>query len=226
MFKLAILVFSTALITGIGIVPAMAGIQELLAQSKPWKRIDLTNKRPTQFRIARANLDVMADKSVAFLYRELNPVMTRRPRMEWQWRVTKNIPATDLAKARADDRPVAVHLWFDDTVGNSLFGSVASLLGRPRVGHLLTYVWGGKRPPGTILRNPYYPKKGAIIILRNSNARTNGWQAENRDIVADFRKSFGKAPDLTTLRYVSVSGDTDDTKTLSKSQIRALRIVE
>ncbi len=146
--------------------------------------------------------------------------------VEWQWRVTRDIPATDQSKVRADDRPVAVHLWFDDKSGKSLFGSVASLLGRPRVGHLLTYVWGGKRAPGAVLPNPYYPKKGAIIILRNARASTKGWRSEKRDIVADFRRSFGKPPNLTTLRYISVSGDTDDTRTFSKSQIRAFKISE
>ena len=103
---------------------------------------------------------------------------------------------------------------------------MASLLGRPRVGHLLTYVWGGKREPGTILPNPYYPKKGAIIILRNAKTGAAGWRTEKRDIVDDFRRSFGKAPNLATLKYVSVSGDTDDTRTKSKSQIRAFKITE
>ena len=221
--------FAPALAAGIlaGLTaPAVAGEQKLLVQAKVWKRIDVNRKRPTQFKIAHNRMDVTADNSVAFLYRELDPVMTSRPQVEWQWRVTKNIPATDQTKARADDRPVAVHLWFDDKSGKSLFGSVASLLGRPRVGHLLTYVWGGKREPGTILPNPYYPKKGAIIILRNAKTGAAGWRTEKRDIVDDFRRSFGKAPNLATLKYVSVSGDTDDTRTKSKSQIRAFKITE
>ncbi len=229
MLKNPSLAVSASIISGIVALTgdmAVAGEQRLLGETKVWKRIEVSRKTPTEFKIARNTMEVVANKSVAFLYRELKPVMTARPMVEWQWRVTKNIPATDQGIARADDRPVAVHLWFDDKSGKSLFGSVASLLGRPRVGHLLTYVWGGKRAPGAVLPNPYYPKKGAIIILRNAKSNTKGWRTEKRDIVDDFRRSFGKSPNLATLRYVSVSGDTDDTRTYSKSQIRAFKITE
>ena len=202
-----------------------AGDQELLAGAQFWKRIDIRNKKPTVFRISNETVEVDANASVAFLYREIQPFATPNPRLEWQWRVDQNIPATDQSMPKQDDRPVAVHLWFEEA-STSLLGSVSSLLGRPKVGHLITYVWGGKRDPGTILPNPYYPKKGAIIILRNDPDGSTGWQSESRDIVADFRHSFGIEPDLSTLRHVAVSGDTDDSQTSSRSRLRRFRIVE
>ena len=185
----------------------------------------MKNRPSTKFRFSGDVIEVVADGSVAFLYRELEPPMTPSPRLEWQWRIDRNIPPTDQASTETDDRPLAVHIWFDDG-GGSLLGSVASLLGRPRVGHLITYVWGGKRPAGTIMPNPHYPKKGAIIILRNGSAPAKGWQREARDIAADFHASFGVAPDLSKLRYVAVSGDTDDGRTRARARIRQFKVVE
>ncbi len=202
-----------------------AGEQNLLASEQFWKKLDVRNKRPTDFQISNDTVEVVANGSVAFLYREIGPFMTSSPRLEWQWRIDRNIPATDQSVPKKDDRPLAIHLWFEDG-GTSLLGSVTSLLGRPKVGHLITYVWGGKRPPGTILPNPHYPKKGVIIILRNDPDGSDGWQTEKRDIAADFRRSFGSEPKLSTLRYVAVSGDTDDSQTSSRSRLRRFRIAE
>jgi len=214
-------IIACALMTG----SSFAGEQRLLTQKSSWKQINVGQKPPTKFRIVHNVMEISADKSVAFFYREIQPVMSAKPRIKWQWRIDRNIPATDQTVVDKDDRPIAVHLWFDDGAG-SLFGSAATLFGYPRVGHLITYVWGGKRPSGTILRNPHYPKAGAIIILRNGQTRTNGWRSESRDIAADFKASFGVDPKLSTLRYIAVSGDTDDSQTSSKSQLRGLNITE
>ena len=212
------------MVSSMGSSSVLAGEQNLLNGGSLWKRIEVRDKRPTTFRVSQESMEVVADGSVAFLYREIGPFMSANPRIEWQWRIDKNIPATDQSLQKKDDRPLAVHLWFDES-SRSLFGSVSSLLGRPRVGHLITYVWGGTRPSGTILPNPYYPDKGVIIILRNDEGAT-GWRSEKRDIVADFKKSFGAEPDLATLRHVAVSGDTDDSNTSSRSQLRHFRIAE
>jgi hypothetical protein len=207
----------------LGSTDVEAGEQNLLKRQDPWKRIDLRNKRPTAFRISKGTVEVVANGSVAFLYREIQPFMGPKPRLEWQWRVDKNIPATDQSIPKSDDRPLAVHLWFDEG-SSSLLGSVTSLLGRPRVGHLITYVWGGTRPAGTVLPNPHYPEKGVIIILRNDPDGSSTWLSERRDIVADFKRSFGKEPKLSELRYIAVSGDTDDSQTSSRSRLRRLSI--
>jgi len=202
---------------------SLAGEQKLLAQKSSWKQINVGQKPSTNFRFSRDMLEISADKSVAFFYREIKPVTSSRPQVKWQWRIMKNIPATDQTAPGKDDRPLAIHLWFDDGK-SSVFGSLGGLLGYPRVGHLITYVWGGKRPAGTIMPNPHFPKTGVIIILRNGNTETGDWRGETRDIVADFKQSFGVAPKLSSLRYIAVSGDTDDSQTSSRSQLRNFTI--
>ena len=97
---------------------------------------------------------------------------------------------------------------------------------KPRIGHLITYVWGGKQPAGSILRNPHYPDKGKLIILHDGTKRSKGWLHESRDIAADYRASFGKEPNLSKLRYVAVSGDTDDGSGQARARVRQFKMVE
>jgi len=214
------------IITFVSIISSgFAGEQILLQKNASWKQINVGKKPQTKFHFSGNTLEITADKSVAFFYREIQPVMSSSPQLKWQWRVNKNIPATDQSIPNKDDRPLAVHLWFDDGPA-SVFGSIATLFGYPRVGYLITYVWGGKRAAGSILPNPHFPKAGAIIILRNGASPTGIWRSESRNIVADFKRSFGRAPKLSALRYVAISGDTDDSQTSSRSQLRNFKITE
>lgn len=92
------------------------------------------------------------------------------PKLQWQWRVDRDISATDLSAKGKDDRPAAVHLWFEDKSA-SASGALGSLVGKPCVGYLMTYVLGGKQRAGSVIRNPYFPKKGMVIVLRDSRAK-------------------------------------------------------
>ena len=68
-------------------------------------------------------------------------------------------------------------------------------------------------------RTPNYDK-GAIIIVRNGKAGAKGaWQLEQRDVVADYARAFGQKPDLSKLRYLAISADTDDTGTVSSARV-------
>ena len=208
-----------------GVSSAWSASQDLLRGKGTWKILEVGNKPKTRFALHEGVLDITANRSVAFLYREITPPRSAMPKLQWQWRVDRDIPATDLSAKGKDDRPAAVHLWFEDNSA-SLSGALGSLLGKPRVGYLITYVWGGKQRAGSIIRNPYFPQKGMVIVLRDSRAKTGTWEMETRDIAADFKAAFGIAPKLSDLRHVSISADTEDTKTSSHSSIRKFRIVD
>jgi len=212
-------VAAAAIITG---GPAL-GVEASGSGQPGWKLLKLPYKKPTRFRFVEPRmLRVAADMSVAFYYRALDPRTEPARRLIWRWRVDRSIPATDQASRGGDDRPIAVHLWFARR-DRRLLGQLRALRSLPRLGHMITYVWGGKRPRGAVVANPYY-KKGAIIILRNGRATVGRWYRESRDIVADFERAFGFTPNLKTLRYMAVSGDTDDTGTISVARIADIRM--
>ena len=133
--------------------------------------------------------------------------------------------AKDYPTRGSDDRAVAVHFWFDTGDRSStLFGRVAQLFGYPKVSHAITYVWGGVRGAGSVLRNPYFPN-GAIIILRDRSALPGRWYDERRDLAADLRQAFGDTVGVQHLRYVALSGDTDDTSTRSLARVSDLLLI-
>jgi len=185
-----------------------------------WKLLKLDGKRPARFAFDRQNgLEVTSDASVGFFYRELDSRGDSKEVVRWRWRVDRQVPATDQASKGEDDRAIAVHLWFDDDTSGSLFSVFNRLLGRPRIGHLITYVWGGVRAPGAMMANPYYDK-GAIVVLRTSKQdRTGRWVAEERHAETDYARAFGRRPDLSKLRYIAISADTDDTGAASVARI-------
>ena len=197
----------------------------VLNMPEGWETIEVPNKDPTRFAfVTGGEVEIAAANSVAFLYKELGNA--ERPAVAaWRWRVDKNIPATDQAARSSDDRAVAVHFWFDTGDRSStLFGRVAQLFGYPKVSHAITYVWGGVRGAGSVLRNPYFPN-GAIIILRDRSALSGRWYDERRDLAVDLRRAFGDAVGVRHLRYVALSGDTDDTATRSLARVSDLLLI-
>ncbi len=191
-----------------------------------WDVLKVPGKTVAEFALTRSGtIRVTARNAVGFLYRPLEKSETTGDRANWRWRVDRSFPATDLTVKGKDDRPLALHFWFDDPENSSsLFGGIGSLLGFPRVGYVLTYVWGGTQPRGSVIPNPHYAKR-AIIVLRSGKAALREWRKESRNIAADFKRSFGHPPTPGSLRYVAVSGDTDDSRSESVASISNLRIV-
>ncbi len=193
--------------------------------SADWKLLELPGKSAPHF-FAKPDevLEVSSDSAVGFLYREIDSSPDKDAVLRWRWTVQRTIAATDQAANGGDDRPLAVHLWFDDDESGSLFGFLGRMLGYPKVGHLITYVWGGTRGQNTIVPNPHY-EKGAIIILQNADSEIGRWYDEARDISSDYSAAFGELPNLTALRYMAISADTDDTRSTSTALISGLTIL-
>ncbi len=85
---------------------------------------------------------------------------------------------------------------------------------------MLTYVWGGNHPAGTVMVNPYFETKGRIIVLRSGNEPAGQWLMEEIDFEADFEKAFGYAPPAPI--YVAISSDSDDTNSRTMGAVADL----
>lgn len=157
-------------------------------------------------------IDVTADASFGLLYRAIGAEDRSKTRLTWRWRVDTTIPAADLARPGADDRPIAIHVWFPDTEAGFLRRLTRSLAhavaGVPLSGKVLTYVWGGEIPRGTMLPNPHIEGDGVLIVLRGAGDPLGQWLAEDIDLAADFERAFARKPPPPT--HVAVSADTDD----------------
>lgn len=193
----------------------------LLAAREAWAKLTVDDAPAADFAFSDGGtLRVEADGAVAFLYRAVNAAPAG---IAWAWRVDEGIAATDPTAKGKDDRPIALHLWFDTgDRDKTLYGDLARLMGYPTVTHGITYVWGATRPEGSLVTNPYY-ERGRILVLRRSAAASRGWVTERRDIAADLARAF---PDAAIapgdLAYVVVSADTDDRGGRSRARIRNL----
>ncbi|SDG39346.1 Protein of unknown function [Limimonas halophila] len=198
---------------------------DLLDARGPWEKLTVPSEAAARFDFRDAGtVRIAADEAVGFLYRPVRERCGPCARVRWSWRVDEPMPPSDQGKADADDRALAVHLWFD--TGNrdkTLRGDLAALWGYPTVTHAITYVWGGVRPAGTFVQNPYYDR-GKLVILRESGAATGRWRTERRDLAADIRRAFGNGVSVADLEYVAVSADTDNTDSQSRGRVRGLRL--
>ena len=200
----------------------------LTATSEQWRVVSVPNRKATKFAIDRTGtMNIRSDMSVAFFVREMKHPQEKVGantirNISWQWRVDGDIVVTDLAHKGGDDRPAAIHLFFGKRQQQAgLFGNWFKRF--PPDGFALSYVWGGKRKAETVIDNPYFDN-GKIIIVRTAKDKAGTWRREKRDIAADLRRAFGDLSPLGSLRYVAVSGDTDDTQSQSSAKISNLRI--
>ncbi len=201
-----------------------AGAEDLNFADRTWEIIGVPGEAKTQFEVrSDGSLRVVSDNSVAFKYRELE---NAGQALTWRWRVDAMGPNSDPMKVGADDRPIAVHLWFpeqDDQT--SLFGGLAELFGYPQVGNALTYTWGGGSASSRVMPNPYLAEgQGALIILQTEMSATKQWLEENIDFREDFQLAFGKeAPQPS---HIAISGDSDDLGGYREAQIADLRFID
>lgn len=193
---------------------------DLLRDASAWRFVGAPGTPAAEFDFEDGGLSVRAENAVGFLYRPVSDAKT----LVWRWRVDQPIPPSDQAEKGADDRAVAVHLWFNTGRSEDLvFGPLTRAYGYPRITHLITYVWGGSRPRGSVVVNPYYDR-GVVIVLRPGETPLRAWTMERRDIQADLLEAFGGAVRLDDLAFVAVSADTDHLRERAAARVADLRL--
>lgn len=188
-----------------------------------WRQLTLPGKSPTRF-AGRPDgaIEVRASDSASFLYMDVSGKSEHARYLSWRWRVEQASAPTDLTRKGADDRPLALHVWFPERGGDRdpwelLSGAVGWAFDVPVPGKVLTYVWGGRAERGVYLPNPYLEDDGMMVVLRPGDAPKGRWFEETIDIAADFEMAFGYA--APPAAYVAVSADFDDTKGTSMALI-------
>ena len=141
-------------------------------------------------------LQVTTDRSGSALWHSLNLKPTGRAKISWRWKIEETLPDdTPERKKIGDDYVARIFLVFEPHLVNW----------RSRA---ICYVWAAKEPPGAIYRSPYSSSVG-IIVIQSGKEKRGDWGSESREIVKDYRKVFGKAPEFLTA--VAIMVDTDNT---------------
>lgn len=191
----------------LGCAPAPAG-----PPPDGWRVVTVPGQAVTRF-VAQPDgaIRVTADRAVGFLLADLPD--TTDHRLTWRWRVDAAPPPTPPDAVGRDDRPLAVHVIFakagddDRFLGGLRRWMRGALTHEAFAGRTITYMWGGTLPAGTRLINPYLPKDGRIIVLRDGTTPLGEWRTESVDPIADYQSLFGGS---ATPTHLSLSADTED----------------
>ena len=123
------------------------------------------------------------------------------PLLEWSWKVTALPKGGDSCKKATDDQAAQIFVvWprFPTAVRSRIIG----------------YVWDTTAPAGTICKSE---KTGTVtyVVIRSGTADLGKWFIERRNVVEDFQKIYGEAPDNP--EALSIAIDSNDTSSAAES---------
>jgi hypothetical protein len=125
------------------------------------------------------------------------------PILEWSWKVNTLPTGGNACQKSTDDQAAQVYVaWLrsPESVRSRIIG----------------YLWDSTAPAGTICKS----QKSATVtyvVLRSGADELGKWITERRNVVEDFRRIYGEAPDNPTA--LSFSIDSDDTRSSADSFI-------
>lgn len=183
-----------------------------------WKEQRLSLFSSNDYRFG-TNLGLFSDGSVSIAWTRVGQNDWNTTGASWRWSVDQSVPATDLSKKGGDDRNISLYFVFvPEGIAPGLQGAgIRSLLGNKDV-RIIQYAWGGNAKRGQVIPSPYGPRgQGVTIALRQAGT---GSHNENVNLVADYARAFkGTKGALVGL---AVSGDSDDTESVIRSEIGSL----
>lgn len=141
----------------------------------------------------------------ATISRDLRPKvdLAETPVLEWSWKVTTVPTEGNACQKSTDDQAAQVYVaWLRPP---------ESLRSR-----IIGYVWDSTAPVGTICKSQ---KTSTVtyVVVRSGAEDLGKWIIERRNVVEDFRRIYGEAPDNPTA--LSLSIDSDDTRSSADSFI-------
>lgn len=120
------------------------------------------------------------------------------PIVRWRWRVPGPVPGANERVRSTDDAAARIYFVWGLRDKGDLFKAEA-----------LGYIWGRTRHPGEIGASPFSDHIG-IVCLRAGRNGAGAWQEERRDLEADHRAYFKRAPS-GPVTAIAILTDTDDT---------------
>jgi Protein of unknown function (DUF3047) len=127
----------------------------------------------------------------------------KTPILEWRWKVMTLPTGGNACQKSTDDEAAQVYVaWVrsPEAVRSRIIG----------------YVWDSTAPAGTICKSQ---KTATVtyVVLRSGADELGKWITERRNVVEDFQRIYGEAPDNPTA--LSLAIDSDDTRSSAESFI-------
>ena len=153
----------------------------------------LTRYQPLQEEgrtVIRAN----AKGSASGLFKkvELDPKTYRY--LSWSWKIVGTVVGGDEKTKAGDDYAARIYVVFP---GRFFWQTRA-----------INYIWANKLPKGEFVPNAF-TANAMLLAVQSGQAKSGQWTEENRDILADYRRMFGKEP--RNIGAIAIMTDTDNT---------------
>jgi len=134
--------------------------------------------------------------------------------LRWRWKVSNVYEQGNARKKEGDDYPARIYVAFEFEPDEAGFferakrKTVEVVFGEELPGNALNYIWANRLPVGEIVANPFTDTT-MMVAVNSGTANTGEWVTVERDIVADYRKAFGRKP--PKLVGVAIMSDSDNT---------------
>lgn len=136
------------------------------------------------------------------------------PRLRWRWRVENIYQKGDASKKSGDDYPIRVYVIFqyDPATASAgkrfKYGFAKAVYGEYPPDSGLSYVWESRDNPAEYVVSPY--TEAMMMFLKEKGAaKVGAWVEESADVLADYRRAFGKDPPRSA--SIAVMSDSDNT---------------
>lgn len=200
--------------------------------TSPWQHHTFPGKQPTQFTYTRKDgrdaMVAVAASSASMLRQKVRIESADLGHVRFSWRVPELIAQADMALREADDSPVRVVLAFEGdrsrfSTKNAMMSElVHALTGEELPYATLMYVWCNQRAPGSVIASPRTDRIRTLVV-ESGPGGLDRWLDYERNIRADFEKTFGEAPGA--LVGIGIMTDTDNTRSTIQAWYGPVRLL-
>ena len=136
--------------------------------------------------------------------------LKRTPYLEWMWKVTELPKGGDFRQTATDDQAAQLIVVFS-------WGALRQ--------EVIMYMWDSSAPEGTASRvppPPFYPFLNLQgVVVRSGDTQKGEWIAETRNVVADYKRLFGKEPEKVL--GIRIQINTQHTKSQAEAFWRSVK---
>jgi hypothetical protein len=185
----------------------------------PWKDLTFPRiKRHTTYTIKEDRdgeyLFAVSSGSASALYLPLDMDPGEYPVLSWRWKIGGVLRKGDARTKAGDDYAARVYVTFArDRGAETLLEKTEALVaekvfGQSVPGSSLNYIWANRLEKGAILPNTY-TARNMMIAVESGGTKAGLWVREERNIIEDYMKAFGRRPPRIT--GIAVMTDSDNT---------------
>ncbi len=114
--------------------------------------------------------------------------------LRWSWKIDHTVAGGDEKTKTGDDYAARIYVVF---AGNYFWQTKA-----------INYIWANNLKIGEFLANAY-TANAMMVAVQSGPSNSGQWLAEERDIVADYKRVFGSEPGEASA--IAIMTDTDNT---------------